>query len=93
MTHSLKLKDACNCPYELILPENMCHNQFDYENDLIFPLKEFLKRHTHFKKDELSDIVIPKALFEFPDYVMESIKGQMLKKRGSAMFSCFNYDQ
>ena len=28
---TIKLKDCCNCPYELLLPENMDHNYFDYE--------------------------------------------------------------
>jgi hypothetical protein len=74
------------------MPETMNHNEFDYENDLIFPLKEFLKRHTQFRKDELSDIFIPKSLFDFPDYVLESIKVQNMRRGNSAMFSCFNYD-
>jgi hypothetical protein len=70
----------------------MNHNEFDYESDLIFPLKEFLKRHTHYKKDDLSDVVIPKLLFDLPQYVMENLEGLTIKKKGSAMFSCFNYD-
>ena len=71
-THTINLKEATNCPYELFFPENMDHNYFDYEFDLIYPLAEFLKRHTMFKIGETCEIEIPIELYEIPKYVKES---------------------
>lgn len=62
-THSLELKEVCSCPVEVVLPEDMDHNRFDYEIDLLFPVKEFLSRNTDFDSNEYCQIEIPEYLF------------------------------
>lgn len=49
----------------------MNHNQFDYEHDLIFPLIEFLRRHTAYKFNETSNIAYHLTLYDIPNYVKE----------------------
>ncbi len=48
------------------MPEEMDHNQFDYENDFIQPLKDFLRRHTAFNSNESMKYVFPKSFYEVP---------------------------
>jgi predicted RNA-binding protein len=67
----------------------MNHNQFDYENDLIYPLKDFLRRHTGFKTTDLSDIEIPSMFFEVPSSVKEMINNYKFKENQKGMSSCF----
>lgn len=39
------LKDICKCPYEVNLPEEMTHNDFDLDEDIIDPIDKFIKKH------------------------------------------------
>ena len=87
--HTIKLKENCICPYEVLLPEEMNHNQFDYEMDLIFPLKDFLRRHTGFKSSETCDIEVPSFYFDIPLPVREMFKSIKAKNTKSSMTSCF----
>jgi hypothetical protein len=87
--HTLKLKDACNCPYELILPEDMDHNNFHYEIDFIYPLREFLKRHTLFKIGETSQLSLPEELHEMPSEIKEIIIKENNKAKSGAFNNCF----
>ena len=82
--HSLQLKDNCNCPYEILLPEEMTHNKFDYFNDLIIPIKAFLDKHTGFNKNLRSHVIIPNGLFNMPLFIKENIKEfkEKNKKKG-----------
>lgn len=41
----------------------MDHNRFDYELDLLYPIKEFLSRNTDFDSNEYCQIEIPDYLF------------------------------
>ena len=86
--HTIKLKECCKCPYEVLLPEEMNHNQFDYEMDLIYPLKDFLRRHTGFKSGESSDILLPNSLFEIPLKIKEALIRLNLTKINN-INSCF----
>jgi len=86
--HTIKLKEACRCPYEVILPEEMNHNQFDYELDLIFPLKDFLRRHTCYKTGEASEIILPSDIFEIPLAIKEIINTLKINNKKNA-HSCF----
>ncbi len=65
----------------------MNHNQFDYEEDLIYPLKEFLRRHTGFKTNETFAINIPENMYETPPYIKEAIYNMRNKVKSG--FSCF----
>jgi len=87
--HTLKLKDNCNCPYELILPEDMDHNNFHYEIDFIRPLREFLKRHTSFKSGETCDIEIPLYISELPVQLREHLSKENIKDKSSSFQNCF----
>ena len=42
---TLLLKEQCNCPYEVNLPEDMTHNDFDLDEDIIEPICNFIKKH------------------------------------------------
>ena len=42
---TLILKEQCNCPFEVNLPEEMTHNDFDLEEDIIDPVDNFIKKH------------------------------------------------
>jgi hypothetical protein len=87
--HTIRLKENCQCPYEVILPEYMNHNQFDYENDLIYPLRDFLRRHTGFRTSDYSDIQIPSMFFEVPLSVKEMINNFKHKESQKGISSCF----
>lgn len=87
--HTIKLKDNCNCPYELFFPEDMDHNNFHYEIDFIYPLREFLKRHTLFKLGETNDIFIPDELHEVPGYIKELLVKESNKEKSGAFYNCF----
>ena len=85
--HTIKLKENCRCPYEVIFPDEMNHNQFDYDNDLIIPLKDFLKRNTGFKSGECTKFSIPDSIFEIPPFIRENILN--VKYKNKSTFSCF----
>ena len=72
-SHTLLLKQSCICPIEVVLPEDMDHNRFDYEADLLSPLKEFLKRNTHFNTIETCMLHIPGYLYQIPEYLKNHI--------------------
>ena len=42
---TILLKESCKCPHEVILPEEMTHNDFDLEEDIINPISSFIKKH------------------------------------------------
>jgi hypothetical protein len=86
---TIQLKNNCMCPYEVVLPEDMTHNEFDYELDLIFPLKDFLRRHTEFKIGEPSELILPLFLFEIPMSVRFNINRYKNAKNRTGI-SCFN---
>ena len=46
------LKEQCNCPYEVQLPKEMTHNDFDLDEDIIEPIYEFIKKNCIVDKDE-----------------------------------------
>ena len=86
---TIKLKDNCNCPYELIMPEDMDHNHFHYEIDFIFPLRDFLKRHTMFKLGETLEIDIPNYIFEIPSYIKEILHRESKRVKSGSFHNCF----
>ena len=86
--HSLKLKNNCKCPYEIFLPENMTHNEFNYEKDLLGPIDEFLSKHTGIKTDLDSHIKIPNGLFEMPSFIRNNIK-KNCEVSSNSFVACF----
>ncbi len=68
-SHSFELSKNCGGPFDLVLPENMDHNEFNIYDDFFDPLCSFLKRHSlvSFGKTEIK-VTIPRSLYEIPDY-------------------------
>ena len=85
--HTFQLKDSCNCPYELLLPENMDHNEFNINLDFLYPMIDFLKRHTMYRLGDTSYIDIPLEIYEIPPIIKEQLK--QTKKINSNSFKNF----
>ena len=49
---TILLKDNCDCPFEVVLPINMTHNDFDIDDDIIEPINKFMYRHCNIDKTE-----------------------------------------
>lgn len=72
---TLLLKEKCDCPFEVFLPELMTHNDFDLDEDIAIPMNRFLKRNciidnteNKFKenKDKIDQLYIkPKEIEEY----------------------------
>lgn len=43
--HSIELSKKCKCPYEIILPDEMDHNEIHIYDDFLEPVTSFLQRH------------------------------------------------
>ena len=65
---SIKLCEKTAGPYELILPENMNHNDVNIYEDFYEPINNFLKRHNMLNYKE-KEIDIDSKFFEIPDYL------------------------
>lgn len=77
---TLLLKQICECPFEVSLPENMTHNDFDLDDDIIDPINSFIKRNciVDNKKNEFKNIDEQiKALFEMPEEIKNYIDKNM----------------
>ena len=42
---TILLKERCDCPYEVFLPEDMTHNDFDLDDDIVEPINKFIRRN------------------------------------------------
>ena len=49
---TIKLKDNCDCPFELVLPLNMTHNDFDIDEDIIEPILDFIGKNCSVDKEK-----------------------------------------
>ncbi len=58
-------------PYELILPEEMDHNEFNLYEDFLEPITNFLKRHNLLNLISTKQIDIKPEFFEVPDYITD----------------------
>ena len=66
---SIKLCEKTAGPYELILPENMNHNDVNIYEDFLEPINNSLRRHNMLNYKE-KEINIDKKFFEIPDYLL-----------------------
>ena len=74
---TLLLKEKCDCPYEVLLPEDMTHNDFDLDEDIIDPINKFIKRNcvVDYEKNEFKNYDEQiKKLFEMPEEINEYIQ-------------------
>ena len=74
---TILLKEKCDCPFEVLLPEEMTHNDFDLDEDIIDPINKFIKKNcvidnekNQFKNFE-NEI---NKLYEMPDEIKTYIK-------------------
>ena len=80
-SHSLDLINKCKSPSKLISPNSMTHNTFDYVQDVVFHIRNFLKVFANYsniyltKKENISNnetnneikgIRFPDFMFNFP---------------------------
>ena len=78
---TILLKEQCNCPFEVQLPKEMTHNDFDLDEDIIEPIYLFMKKNCIIDNEEntLNNIEEEiNKLMEMPEdikkYVEEKIK-------------------
>lgn len=73
--HSVELSNKTGGPYELILPEEMDHNEFNIYDDFLEPITEFLKRNSltggGSSSTSSEKIEIPSEYFEIPDSITD----------------------
>jgi esterase/lipase len=72
---TILLKDNCDCPFEVVLPINMTHNDFDIDEDIIEPIANFLGKNCSIDKgknnfEENEEI---KNYFKIPEYIKNTI--------------------
>ena len=72
---TILLKDNCDCPFEVVLPINMTHNDFDIDEDIIEPIEKFIIKNCtidrgYNKFDENKEI---KELYKIPDDIKNLI--------------------
>ena len=65
---SIQLTERTGGPYELILPENMNHNDVHIYDDFLDPINKFLRNHNLIHVDK-GNIFIDDKLFEIPQYL------------------------
>ena len=80
-SHSIDLINKCKSPSKLVSPTNMTHNTFDYVQDVIVHIRNFLKVFTNYsisylkKKENICDngnnneingISFPNFMFKCP---------------------------
>jgi fermentation-respiration switch protein FrsA (DUF1100 family) len=77
--HSIQLSEKTGGPYELLLPENMDHNEFNAFEDFLDPITNFLKRYSLLNfNQEYKKIEIKQEFFEIPEYMTDP---ENLKKK------------
>ena len=72
---TILLKDNCDCPFEVVLPINMTHNDFDIDEDIIEPIANFLGKNCSIDKgknnfEENEEI---KNFFKIPENIKNTI--------------------
>lgn len=74
---SIELTERTAGPYELVLPENMNHNDVHLYDDFLEPITSFLKRH-HMMNSKKTQIKIDESFKELPEYLKN--KGELSNK-------------
>ncbi len=66
---------ACSGASELLLPKQMCHEEFDYYEDFTLPLIKFLHRCNISKAKKTGvGISFPEDIFTAPDSVLKTLQ-------------------
>lgn len=71
--HSIELSKNTKGPYEIILPEEMDHNNFNIYDDFLEPIISFLKRNDLIliNQNSIQEITFPKDSFKTPNIIEE----------------------
>ena len=69
------LKDNCDCPFEVVLPIDMTHNDFDLDEDIIEPINKFLTKNCNIDKEKnnFDNNEKIKELFKMPTHTQNII--------------------
>ena len=80
---TITLKDNCDCPFEVVLPINMTHNDFDIDEDIIEPIVNFIGKNCFIDKDKnnFDENEEMKKLYKIPAYIKNII--DKLKKENN----------
>ena len=75
------LKDNCDCPFEVVLPIDMTHNDFDLDTDIMEPINKFISKNciVDKSKNAFDDNNEIKKLFEIPRNIKEIIQNNINK--------------
>lgn len=70
-SHSIELSQKTSGPYELLLPEDMDHNEFDIYTDFLEPITGFLKRNSLLNDLGKNYVELSEKYFDIPDYITD----------------------
>ena len=72
---TIDLKDNCDCPFEVVLPNNMTHNDFDIDEDIIEPIVNFIGKNCFIDKDKnnFDENAEIKKLYKIPENIKTTI--------------------
>ena len=71
------LKDNCDCPFEVVLPIDMTHNDFNLDEDILEPINKFISKNCNIFEEKFEDEEKIKELFKIPDYINDMIQNNI----------------
>jgi len=78
-SHSLELAKKTSGPCDVLIPEEMDHNEFDLYEDYLEPITMFMKRNYLTLSDCKDKIMIKQELFDIPEYLIDP--NEQIKKK------------
>lgn len=70
---TVKLKNSCTCPVEVLLPPHMTHNDFYFIIDIAEPIQKFKQKHCVIEQTK-TGFIFDKKLFEIPPQIEKNLK-------------------
>ena len=70
---TLILKENCNCPVEIRLPERMTHNDFDIDDDIIIPIVDFIQQNCEVDRNKIQFDEEFKNFFNMPNEIIKIV--------------------
>lgn len=74
-TESQQLKKECKTPYELVINEDMTHNDFVPEIDIITPIEEFIGKHKGYGIQDEQTVDFSLLFDKLPEFILKKING------------------
>ena len=72
-TESQKLKKECKTPFELVINEEMTHNDFIPEIDIIAPIEEFIGKHKGYGVKDEQTFDFSLLYDKLPEFILKKI--------------------